>query len=53
MPDSENFNLKSGIKNDKPISETPFILKFQTYVEGAMGGTTSGTWTDVDGMDAT
>lgn len=53
MPDIEKSNLKTDIKNDSPIIEMPFILKFQTYVEGAMGGTTSGTWSNIDGTDTT
>lgn len=44
---------------EKPLIEkasnnqevTPLILDFVERREGAVGGTTSGTWADVDGAD--
>lgn len=37
--------------NDSLGDETPFILGFTEVREGALAGTTSGSWEDPDGGD--
>ncbi len=39
--------------NQQPVAELPFILDFLEHRDGAMAGTTSGVWTDIDCFDWT
>ena len=38
-------------KNAKPVLVLPLILSFLKYRKGAVSGTTTGAWNDVDAND--
>jgi|TARA_Y100000294_G_C8298950_1_gene233924 hypothetical protein len=38
-------------ENEQQAGQEPFILSFLEHYEGAMAGTTSGTYNHIDGAD--